>query len=172
MSINNEKHKGFKMKRKLATLESRLSNLQKKAGLTPEEIDSMNLGDLYAQFQKELEFFLKSSFKNIKVSNNSFKITLPFMNGEIVAKYSYGITQKSIEHNMISFENKGFLHIDANFMADGMFDKIIDKKMPISVYSGIGFMNLKSKTNAFEIVSKLKNQINYFFAMQDLPSAK
>ena len=132
----------------------------------------MIVGDLYAEFQKEFENALKASFKNIKVSNKSFEITLPFMDGKIVAKYFYNINEKSIEHNMIFFENRGFLHIEANFIADDMFEEIIGKKMPISVYSGIGTMNKKLKTTAFEIVNKIKNEINYFFVMQDLPSVK
>lgn len=161
------------MQRKLVILENRLSQLQKKAGLTNEEIDYMTLPEHFEKFQNELEFALKASFSNIQMFEKSFTITLPFFNSKVIAEYSYTISPKTIEHNMMSFENRGFLNIRANFFADGMFEEILEKKMPISVYWGVGYMRKKLKTNASEIVNKIKNDINTFLVIKhDLPSVQ
>jgi len=44
--------------------------------------------------------------------------------------------------------------------------------MPIKVFFGVGYSKQRKKTNSLEIVNKIKNEINYYLAMQDLPSVK
>jgi len=162
------------MKSKIARLETRLSRVKKNASfsVTDEMADSYATPGLYEDFQNEFTVDLKSAFKNIKMSKNSFEFPLSFLNGKIVAKHHFGLEQESIEHDMISYQRNGSFYIEATLIADGIYEEILKKKMPIKVFFGVGYSKQRKKTNSLEIVNKIKNEINYYLAMQDLPSVK
>ena len=63
------------MKSKIARLETRLSRVKKNASfsVTDEMADSYATPGLYEDFQNEFTVDLKSAFKNIKMSKNSFE---------------------------------------------------------------------------------------------------